>query len=176
MDEIASNPNHPARMQITAKLKDIAADIKNGGKWTNRLDGLKNNVLSPEQVSQYSTMLWQYVKKQIQDDISKTQSGIQNYLNDVLKDVATSLTTDTQRQQSIDSFIQEQALSLILKYKTVAADLISQTIANWPADELSNKLELEVGKDLQFIRVNGTLVGGLVGLIIYCLTRWLQQT
>lgn len=174
MNEIVSNLNHPARTQITGKLKDIAADIKNGGKWTERLDSLKNNLLSPDQVSQYSTMLWQYLKKQIQDDISKPESGIQNYLNILLKDIAISLTTDTQRQQSINSFIQEQALSLILKYKTAAAELISQTIANWPADELSTKLELEVGKDLQFIRINGTLVGGLVGLIIYCLTQWLQ--
>ena len=52
--------------------------------------------------------------------------------------------------------------------------LISQTVANWPSRQLSEKLELEVGKDLQYIRINGTLVGGTVGLLIYLLTQWLS--
>jgi len=119
-------------------------------------------------------MLWQYIKKQIENDLEQPQSGIGNYIGKVLHDIADSLANDAVRQERIDKFVQVQAFRLIIKYKVEAADMISQTVANWPSRELSQKLELEVGKDLQYIRVNGTLVGGMVGLVIYTLTQLLH--
>ena len=74
-------------------------------------------------------------------------------------------------QHQIDAWVQKTAYQFVLKNKEEVGRLITHTVENWEGRELSEKLELEVGKDLQFIRINGTLVGGLVGLAIYALTQ-----
>jgi uncharacterized membrane-anchored protein YjiN (DUF445 family) len=171
MTDFAENVDHPARKQITEKLKVIAKDIKEGGDWSAQLNTLKNQLLSPQHLQEYSGMLWQYIKKQIEQDIEQPQSAIGQYLGRILYDMGDSLANDILRQERIDKFVQVQAFKLIVKYKESAGEMISHTVANWPSRELSQKLELEVGKDLQYIRVNGTLVGGMVGLVIYALTE-----
>ncbi|MES1214117.1 MAG: DUF445 family protein [Bacteroidota bacterium] len=174
MTEFAENKNHRARKQITGKIKLIAGDIKEGGEWSVKLNALKNQLLSPAHLQDYSGVLWQYIKKQIEKDLEQPQSAIGQYLDKILFDMGNSLANDAARQQRIDTFVQVQAFKLIIKYKESAGEMISNTVANWPSRELSQKLELEVGKDLQYIRVNGTLVGGMVGLIIYSLTELLH--
>lgn len=174
MDEINNNTEHPVRKKITIKLEEIALDIQQKGEWANRLKNLKNELLSPQHLEEYSSMIWQFIRKKITDDLNDPASGIAAYLDKVLLEMGESLATDTKRQQQIDQFVQVQAFKLIIKYRKTAGEMISQTVANWPSRQLSEKLELEVGKDLQFIRINGTLVGGTVGLVIYILTKLLE--
>ena len=173
MEEIAADVNHPVRKNLSIKLLEIATDIQQGGEWAEKLTRLKNELLSPQHLQDYSKMVWLYVKKQIETDLEKEDSAISGYIENALKEAGKSLLEDPSRQQRIDHFIQVQAFRLIMKYKHSAGELISQTVSNWPSKQLSEKLELEVGKDLQFIRINGTLVGGTVGLLIYILTNWL---
>ena len=90
-----------------------------------------------------------------------------------MEEFAQTLQTDKALQQRMNSWLQYTAYKYILKNSNNVGTLISQTVGNWQGKDLSRKLELEVGKDLQFIRVNGTLVGGLVGLIIHFITEWL---
>ena len=86
-----------------------------------------------------------------------------------------SLQDDEKLRNKIDSWIRFNAYKYILINTDKVGELISNTVGDWEGKELSNKLELEVGKDLQFIRINGTLVGGLVGLIIYTITKLLES-
>ena len=174
MEEIAGDKDHPVRKKLGDKLQEIAADIKQGGTWANRLNNLKDELLSPQHLADYSGTVWQYIKKQIEQDFDKPSSGIAKYIDKVLYDMGDSLSNDIIRQQRIDQFVQLQAFKLLIKYRHTAGEMISQTVANWPSRQLSEKLELEVGKDLQYIRINGTLVGGTVGLLIYLLTQWLS--
>jgi len=175
MDEITNDPGHPVRKQITVKLAEIAADIREEGEWAKRLENLKQEWLSPQHLGEYSSMVWLYVRKKITDDLNDPASGIAKYLDKILREMGESLATDTNRQQRIDQFVQVQAFKLIIKYRKLAGEMISQTVANWPSKQLSEKLELEVGKDLQYIRINGTVVGGLVGLVIYTVTKLLSS-
>jgi len=174
LSDFADNKDHPARMQIADKLRMIARDIREGGEWSNRLNSLKDQFLSPQYLKDYSGILWGYIKKQIQQDLERPGSAIGKYLDKTLYEIGDSLANNVSRQERIDKFVQIQAFKLIMKYKQSAGEMISHTVTNWPSRELSNKLELEVGKDLQYIRVNGTLVGGMVGLLIYTLTRLFQ--
>lgn len=171
MREITSDLEHPVRKQIGLKLGEIARDIQEGGAWATRLENLKDELLSPEHLKEYSATVWQYIRKRITEDLNLPESGIASYTNRILRDMGLSLSTDTARQKRIDNFVQAQAFKLIMSYKKNAGEMISSTVANWPSRQLSEKLELEVGKDLQFIRINGTIVGGTVGLIIYIITK-----
>jgi uncharacterized membrane-anchored protein YjiN (DUF445 family) len=174
MNEITSDLEHPVRKQIGLKLADIAHDIQNGGAWAVRLESLKNELLSPEHIREYSETVWLYIRKKITEDLNSPDSSISAYTDKVLRDIGLSLTTDLVRQKRIDDFVQNQAFKLIMSYKENAGEMISSTVANWPSRQLSEKLELEVGKDLQFIRINGTIVGGTVGLLIYVITKLLS--
>ncbi|MBC7875511.1 MAG: DUF445 domain-containing protein, partial [Ferruginibacter sp.] len=174
MKQIESDPEHPVRKKIGNKLVDIAADIQQDGAWAKRLKDLKDELLSSRHLEEYSSTAWLYIRKKITDDLNDPSSGIANYTDKILKDMGLSLSTDKTRQEKIDRFVQVQAFKLIMKYKKTAGEMISQTVTNWPSRQLSEKLELEVGKDLQFIRINGTLVGGSVGLLIYLITKLLS--
>ncbi len=171
LKQIESDPEHAVRKKITIKLGEIAADIQQGGEWATRLENLKSELLSPRHLEEYSGAAWQYIRKKINDDLNDPASGITAYTDKILRDMGVSLTTDIVRQKRIDQFVQIQAFKLIMTYKKTVGEMISNTVANWPAKQLSEKLELEVGPDLQFIRINGTLVGGTVGLLIYVLTK-----
>ena len=106
------------------------------------------------------------------DELNLPNSSIKAYLKRNLVEWAKNLQHDEVLQNKIDSWIRTTAYKYILKNTHQFGNLISSTVGNWEGKELSEKLELEVGKDVQFIRVNGTIVGGLVGLIIYTITHF----
>ncbi|WP_394801007.1 DUF445 family protein [Niabella ginsengisoli] len=93
-----------------------------------------------------------------------------------MQELTDNLKHDQALQQKLDRWIRHTAYRYILRNTAKAGELISNTVGDWEGKELSNKLELEVGKDLQFIRINGTIVGGLVGLIIYTITRFIENS
>jgi uncharacterized membrane-anchored protein YjiN (DUF445 family) len=104
--------------------------------------------------------------------LEEEHSPLKNYLQKNLAELSENLKTDPIFQNKIDHWIQVTAYKYILKNTHQFGALISSTVGTWEGKDLSKKLELEVGKDLQFIRVNGTLVGGLVGLIIYTVSEF----
>ena len=97
---------------------------------------------------------------------------MKNYIRRNLTELSENLKTDEKFQNKIDHWVRVTAYKYILKNTHQFGGLISSTVGNWEGKELSEKLELEVGKDLQFIRVNGTMVGGLVGLVIYTISNF----
>lgn len=165
---------HPQRKQITGKLLEIAADMKADPKWAQDFQSLEARLLSESKRKAYAGMLWKYLKDRISKGLSAPGSGINTYLDHTLSDIASGLISDRKKQERIDRFVQVQAFKLILRHRHEVTGLISNTVGSWKGREFSDKLELEIGKDLQFIRLNGTLVGGLVGLFIYILTQWLK--
>ena len=170
-EEIADQPDHYLRAQISASLVSFASALRTEQRWEEEFTALKHKILPEERLREYSTMLWGYIRKQLMQDLSSPDSGIREYLNRVLQELAESLLHDEVRKEKTDRFVQLQVYKLVLRHKGQVSRLISTTIGNWKGRELSDKLELEVGKDLQFIRLNGTLVGGLVGLTIHALTE-----
>jgi len=104
-------------------------------------------------------------------DTSQWQQQLTALLQKGIVHLTEELRANTTLQSRIDAWLQKIAYQFVLRNKQEVGRLISATVAQWEGRQLSEKLELEVGKDLQFIRVNGTLVGGLVGLIIYFITQ-----
>ena len=171
-EELESDENHSLRGEITNKLSSFATDLKDKAQWEEEFSSLRENLLQSEKLDGYSRDIWQSVKKSLLKEMESETSAMKTYLRKNLAELSERLTTDPVLQQKIDGFVRVTAYKYILKNTHQFGDLISSTVGNWEGKELSNKLELEVGKDLQFIRVNGTLVGGLVGLIIYTITHF----
>jgi uncharacterized membrane-anchored protein YjiN (DUF445 family) len=105
--------------------------------------------------------------------MANTNSGIKKYADKNLILLSENLKTDKKIQEKTDKIVKSTVYKYILRNTKNFSVLISKTVGNWQGKELSEKLELEVGKDLQFIRINGTLVGGLVGLLLYTISYFL---
>jgi len=171
-EEVELNENHSLRKEITDKLYSFSSEIKTEEKWVEEFATIKKDFLKEEKIKQYSTDIWNSIKKSLSKELEEEQSALKNYIKKNLAELSENLKTDENFQNKIDHWIRVTAYKYILKNTHQFGALISSTVGNWEGKELSEKLELEVGKDLQFIRVNGTIVGGLVGLIIYTVANF----
>lgn len=170
IEEVELDKNHFVRKKLTQNLDRFADDLLTSPSWQNKFDQLKEELIIPENLEKYTHAVWQAIKQTLVQNLEDSDSLLKNYIHKNVQKLAHNLETDEEMNQRINRWIQHFAYRMILKNRTQVEHLISKTVESWEGKELSDKLELEVGKDLQFIRINGTLVGGLVGLIIHTLT------
>ena len=171
-EEVENDQNHSLRNEITQKLYAFSHEIQTEEKWAEEFRGIKNDFLKEEKINQYSKDIWESIKKSLSKELEDEDSALKKYLQKNLSELSENLKSDEKLQYKIDHWVRVTAYKYILRNTHQFGDLISATVGNWQGKELSEKLELEVGKDLQFIRVNGTLVGGLVGLVIYTIANF----
>lgn len=169
-EEIETDPSHRIREEVTAQLYYFAERLRSEAAFGEEFTQLKKNLLTDDRLNEYASDLWASLKTTLQQELSHKNSAMMKYFAKNLNELAANLNTDKALQQKIDGWVHYNAYKYILRNTNKVGDLISNTVGNWQGSELSKKLELEVGKDLQFIRINGTLVGGLVGLLIHALT------
>lgn len=170
-EEVEQDPNHALRKEITQKLFDFSSEIKINPQYEQELNAMKDDFLQPEKIHQYSHDIWVSLKKTLTEELTQEHSSLKNYLHKNISEFSENLRTDEKLQHKIDHWVRVTAYKYILRNTNKFGYLIADTVGNWQGKELSEKLELEVGKDLQFIRINGTLVGGLVGLLIYSIAQ-----
>jgi len=171
LTEIEKNPNHQVRKDISSQLNSFVKEIRTSPKWEDELQEIKNNLLTKDRIQSYAAAAWKSLQESVLIDLSAEKSVVKLYIKKMVAEIATGLKQDEIMQNKIDGWIRFNLYRLILHNTQKMGELISNTVGDWEGRELSNKLELEVGKDLQYIRINGTLVGGLVGLLIYVLTK-----
>jgi uncharacterized membrane-anchored protein YjiN (DUF445 family) len=170
--EIEEDPEHELRNLITGKIYEFSTDLKEDPKWDQEFKNIKNDLLKADKLNEYSNDIWISIKRTLMEELQQDDSSLKKYLSKNLNEFSQNLKTNEGLQDKIDNWVRVTAYKYILRNTHQFGNLISSTVGNWQGKELSEKLELEVGKDLQFIRVNGTLVGGLVGLIIYTITHF----
>lgn len=173
LHEVEENKDHRIRQEITEHLYKFSTQLKEENKWNEDFEKIKSGLLSPENLHQYANDIWQNIKTNILKELANKDTAFFNYLNKTISGFALNLKKDEGLRNKINKQVKYNAYRLILKNKATVGSIISKTVGNWKGRELSEKLELEVGKDLQYIRINGTLVGGLVGLLIYSITQLL---
>lgn len=171
-EEVETDEAHSLRNEITQKLYSFSREIQTEEKWEEEFREIKNDFLNNEKLHQYSKDIWDSIKKSLSKELEEENSALKNYLRKNITELSQNLQTDENLQNKIDYWIRVTSYKYILRNTHQFGNLISSTIGNWKGKELSEKLELEVGKDLQYIRINGTLVGGLVGLIIYTVANF----
>lgn len=173
--EVAEDPVHPIRTEISNWLLGFADELKEEARWEEEFRKLGAAFLSSGKLETYISTAWISLKSQLLDDLENEQSAVSGFIANGVSNISAELSNDKGLQHKIDVWIRYTAYKNILRNVQQVGALISSTIGNWEGAELSNKLELEVGKDLQFIRINGTIVGGLVGLLIYSITRLFSE-
>lgn len=172
-NEIQQDSNHAIRLEITQKLKKFSIELKTDTQWEQELNSLKNNLLESDRLQTYTEEIWNSIQNGIYQELYSENSSLKIYIKKNIKNFAENLQKDELLQYKIDHWARTTAYKYILKHRHHFGGLISSTMGNWEGRELSQKLELEVGKDLQYIRINGTIVGGLVGLLLYTIVHLL---
>ncbi|SHK12852.1 DUF445 domain-containing protein [Epilithonimonas mollis] len=171
--EVEEDLSHPLRAEITNKILDFSQELKDEPKWEEEFNSIKSDFLQSEKIKQYSSDIWQSLKSSLIKELSQEDSKLKSYVKKNIDEFVSNLQNDEHFQNRIDNWVRLTAYKYILKNTQNFSELISTTVGNWEGKELSRKLELEVGKDLQFIRINGTIVGGLVGLLIYTIANFI---
>ncbi|WP_417266169.1 DUF445 domain-containing protein [Brumimicrobium sp.] len=171
LDEVDADKEHFVRKKLTENLRNFSNDVIVSESWNKKFDNLKQEVLTEQNLRPYTDDAWQSIKGLLVQNLENPDSQLHGYLKSNIQKFSHSLSHDQALSSRINSWVRHFLYRMVLKNRDEVEALISRTVAGWKGKELSEKLELEVGKDLQFIRINGTLVGGFVGLLIYTLTQ-----
>lgn len=171
IEEIENNPNHFVRIKLTENLEKLSWELKHTEKWEAKFNSLKTEIIAETTLNPYAKDAWKAVKDMLLNQLENSDSRMREYITKNIDKLSDNLQNDEELKNRLNHWVHHFIYRMVLKNRQEIETLISNTVEGWEGRELSEKLELEVGKDLQFIRVNGTLVGGLVGLIIYTVTH-----
>lgn len=171
LEEIAVDPKHKLRKELTSRLYQLADEIETAALWKEKFNALALEFVSDEVIQNYVTDFWHSTQETIIVQLQHENSNLRHYIQQAITTISNDLQHDKQLSNRINLWVQHTLYRLVLRNTKEVGALIRNTVERWDGRELSDKLELEVGKDLQFIRINGTLVGGLVGLLLYTLTQ-----
>lgn len=171
--EIADDPNHELRYSFHAYVQSMIYRLQTDPSFKQKTADIQQQMLQNPEVQNYLHGLWADIIDWLEQDLQAQDSVLQEKLAVGLRQVAQHIMTDPAMQQLLDEKIAQIAPPLIEKYRVRIARYIEERVNAWEDRELVYQLEHAIGKDLQFIRVNGTLVGGAIGVLIHFIGRWL---
>jgi len=171
--DVGSDPDHPLRHQFDELLQDWMVQLQESPEVIARAEAIKQQVLDPETSGRLAASLWQELK-QVLGRQNVSDDGSPGAVARGLSTLASAALDDEVLLEKIDGWVIGAVLRVVEQHRGEVGQLIAQTVSSWDPEETSRRIELLVGRDLQFIRINGTLVGGLVGLLIYTVTRMFQ--
>lgn len=169
-DKVRRDPNHEARQAIRRFLRNLADDLQHDPTMQQRVEDFKYSVLESPAVAEATQKMWDSSLQSIIAAAEDPNSKLRQKLVEYVAAWGTRLNTDAALREKLEHKIVQAATWLVDNYGHALTSIISETIERWDADEASDKIELMVGKDLQFIRMNGTIVGALAGLVIYTIS------
>ncbi|MDQ3136452.1 MAG: DUF445 family protein [Gemmatimonadota bacterium] len=168
---VSADPDHPLRRQLDELLVTWIAQLRESPDVMARAETIKHQVLDHPTSEQLTETLWRELKLSLDRQVDAAEQGTPGGLERGLSALAAGALEDAALLAKIDEWIIGAVLRIVEQHRHEVGQLISHTVSAWDPDETSRRIELQVGRDLQFIRINGTLVGGLVGLVLYTLTR-----
>jgi uncharacterized membrane-anchored protein YjiN (DUF445 family) len=170
--EAGADPDHPLRHQFDQLLADWMVQLQESPEVMARAEAIKQQLLDPETSGRLAASLWTEVKEVLGRHSSPaTDNGAPGAVARGLSALAAAALDDAALLEKIDGWVTSAVLRVVEQHRGEVGQLIAQTVSSWDPEETSRRIELLVGRDLQFIRINGTLVGGLVGLLIYTVSH-----
>jgi len=171
LGEVAADPEHPLRSALDERLAQYVVALRTDPTTAARVEQVKQEILEHPSVREWSTSLWGGLKRSLIDLSNDPDSELRQRLQSSIVSFGKTLAADEDLQAKVDRWVEGVASYVVDQYSADIADLVSGTVAKWDAVETSDRIELQVGRDLQFIRINGTVVGGLAGLVIYSVAQ-----
>ena len=167
MRDVLAQRDHPVRLQYEAWLTAFVERLRTDPALIASVQQLKEKALIDPAVQAYAASLWRDIKQLLQQDLGRDHSTVADYVERGLRAIGQRLEGDTLLRDSINEHLLAAAGNLATDLRATVTTHIAQTVKAWDDAQLVRQLELSVGRDLQFIRINGTIVGGLIGLLLH---------
>ncbi|MCZ7414461.1 MULTISPECIES: DUF445 domain-containing protein [unclassified Streptomyces] len=164
-------PDHPARVAVDRFLGDFARELQEDPATRERVERLKSELLARDEVQELIASAWSSVRAMIVAAAEDERSELRLRVRASLLSLGGRLASDGRLQDKVDDWVEGAAAHVVTTYRHEITSLITETVAGWDADQTARKIEANIGRDLQFIRINGTVVGSLAGLAIHAATR-----
>ena len=169
--EISSDPNHSLRHDFDSRMIGLRDSLESSPEMQQKAEDWKQMILEHPEVSSVIEGAWQSMKKLLISNVERPDSRLAQSLSGSITSFGEKLADDVEMQQRVNEWTVSAASYLADEFAEPVSEVITSTISTWDPDETADRLEAQVGKDLQFIRINGTIVGGLAGLIIFSLSK-----
>jgi uncharacterized membrane-anchored protein YjiN (DUF445 family) len=167
--EMSTDPAHPVRVKVEEALAQLANDLQTRPETRERVEAMKEQLLDNKSVSMWLDTIWQKGREAVIRAARNPDAVLAGKLGEILKTMGSTLETDSRIRAALNQFARRAAVGMAASYGSAIVRLVSDTIRSWDARTVTARLEAAVGRDLQYIRINGTLVGGLVGLVLHLL-------
>ena len=167
--DVRDRPNHPARQALDDLLGQLALDLQHDPETIARAEALKVRVMTHPQIGPSAVGIWDALRTAILGALDDADGQLRRRGVSALTEFGAHLITDPDLRQRVDGHAADAIGFVVTAYGHEIAKVISQTVDRWDGKEAAERIELHVGRDLQFIRINGTIVGGLAGLVIHTL-------
>jgi uncharacterized membrane-anchored protein YjiN (DUF445 family) len=171
LGDVIEDENHPLRQAYDTQLRELAERLRSDPEQIAKVEAARDQLLEHPRIREYLTNLWDSVKTLVLHEADDPDSDVRRSAESLAIRLGEVLRDDPNVAAKVDEALQRLTEHIVTHYADDLTDVITTTIERWDSDETSRRLELQVGRDLQFIRINGTVVGALAGLAIYAITQ-----
>ena len=178
LDQVALDQGHELRLGFDRAVQRLIERLKSDPEMAERAETIKSWLKEDESFNRYIGELWQDLRGWLKDDLNSEDSRVQERVRLAALWLGETLAADEALRASMNQHLEDAARSVAPEFAAFLTRHISDTVKSWDARDMSQQIELNIGRDLQFIRINGTLVGGTIGLILYLLSQvpgWVER-
>jgi uncharacterized membrane-anchored protein YjiN (DUF445 family) len=168
--EVLVNPDHPLRGKIEEGLAKLGQDLQHDPETRAKVEEMKRDLIANPAVAVWWTGVWERIRRSLIARARDPESGMGEEMRNMLAELGGALQQDARLQHQINRFARRTMVGVATRYGDQIVRLVSETVKRWDARTITDRVEGAVGRDLQFIRINGTLVGGLVGMTLHFIT------
>ncbi|MGK5529108.1 DUF445 domain-containing protein [Streptomyces sp. URMC 129] len=169
--EMRDAPHHPARGALDRFLTDFARQLQHDPATRAKVERAKSDFLARPEVQELIASAWANLRAMVLDAAEDEHSALRRRARDAILTLGGRLASDERLRAKLDGWVTDATIHVVSGYRAEITSLITDTVASWDARTTSRKIELHIGRDLQFIRLNGTIIGSLAGLVIHAATR-----
>jgi uncharacterized membrane-anchored protein YjiN (DUF445 family) len=165
--DMAVDTNHPLRLKAEEGMADLAWKLQHDPELRAKVEEMKNEIIANKAVTDWIDGLWEKARAGLLKAARDPDATMAGKFGEAIRQLGATLQEDAHLKATINKFARRAVVGIVAAYGSGIVALVSDTIRGWDARTITGRLEAAVGRDLQYIRINGTLVGGLVGLIIH---------
>jgi len=169
--KVRSNPEHEVRLAANRFLIDFADDLQNDPATIAKAESIKAEIMGREEITGLAAATWKVAKRLVMESVDDPNSTLRRKVAENVVAFGERLRDDDEMRAKVDGWLLSGTRYVAENYTDEITAVITETVERWDAEEASRKIELQVGRDLQFIRINGTVVGALAGLAIYTISQ-----
>jgi uncharacterized membrane-anchored protein YjiN (DUF445 family) len=165
--DMAVDPDHPIRAKAEEGLANLARNLQHDDETRAKVEAWKSDMVENEAVSAWLDGVWEKARAGLLKGARDPDAALAGKFGEALRQLGETLQAEPKLKAAINQFARRATVGIVASYGDDIVKLVSETVRSWDATTVSDRLEGAVGRDLQYIRINGTLVGGLVGLVLH---------